>query len=169
MRRAVECPSASSMKGPHSREEADTPSTPQQLTATHLHSPPYSHCLPLPLTRPITGVVLCGCGGGVSCRYEREGKESSLLGVYSLADLKVLGREKGWCPYFYARYAISLANVVVYNYQYMLDPKISGLVSRDMEKESIVVFDEAHNIDNIAVTPQHSTAQHSTAVGVSLH
>ena len=93
-------------------------------------------------------------------RYEREGKESSLLGVYSLADLKVLGREKGWCPYFYARYAISLANVVVYNYQYMLDPKISGLVSRDMEKESIVVFDEAHNIDNIAVTQHTRTHQH---------
>ena len=82
---------------------------------------------------------------------EKEGKESSLLGVYSLADLKVLGGERGWCPYFYARYAIQLANVVVFNYQYMLDPKISGLVSREMEKESVVVFDEAHNIDNICI------------------
>ena len=34
----------------------------------------------------------------------------------------------------------------VYNYQYMLDPKVSNLVSRDLEAESIVVFDEAHNI-----------------------
>lgn len=33
----------------------------------------------------------------------------------------------------------------------MLDPKISGLVSREIEKESIVVFDEAHNIDNICI------------------
>jgi len=30
----------------------------------------------------------------------------------------------------------------------MLDPKVSNLVSRDLEAESIVVFDEAHNIGN---------------------
>ena len=90
------------------------------------------------------GVPVCEFFEGL----ERDGKEAQLLGVYSLADLKVLGQDKGWCPYFYARYAINLANVVVYNYQYMLDPKISGLVSREMEKESVVVFDEAHNIDN---------------------
>ena len=66
--------------------------------------------------------------------FMRDGQEVSLLGVYSLADLKVLGAERGWCPYFWARHAIQVANVVVYNYQYMLDPKISGLVSREMEK-----------------------------------
>lgn len=41
--------------------------------------------------------------------------------------------------------------MVVYNYQYMLDPKISALVSRSLERESIVVFDEAHNIDNVCI------------------
>eukprot|EP00639_Heterosigma_akashiwo_P012407 CAMPEP_0206361122 /NCGR_PEP_ID=MMETSP0294-20121207/149_1 /ASSEMBLY_ACC=CAM_ASM_000327 /TAXON_ID=39354 /ORGANISM="Heterosigma akashiwo, Strain CCMP2393" /LENGTH=597 /DNA_ID=CAMNT_0053805897 /DNA_START=1 /DNA_END=1795 /DNA_ORIENTATION=+ len=33
----------------------------------------------------------------------------------------------------------------------MLDPKIAGLVSRDLEAESVVVFDEAHNIDNVCI------------------
>ena len=33
----------------------------------------------------------------------------------------------------------------------MLDPKVSNLVSRELEKESIVVFDEAHNIDNVCI------------------
>ena len=33
----------------------------------------------------------------------------------------------------------------------MLDPKVSGLVSRELDARSIVVFDEAHNIDNICV------------------
>lgn len=33
--------------------------------------------------------------------------------------------------------------------QYMLDPKVAGLVSRELEAESIVAFDEAHNIDNV--------------------
>lgn len=33
----------------------------------------------------------------------------------------------------------------------MLDPKVASLVSKDLEKESIVVFDEAHNIDNVCI------------------
>lgn len=33
----------------------------------------------------------------------------------------------------------------------MLDPKVSNLVSREFEQESIVVFDEAHNIDNVCI------------------
>jgi DNA excision repair protein ERCC-2 len=38
-----------------------------------------------------------------------------------------------------------LSNYNRYNYQYMLDPKISTMVSKEIENESIVVFDEAHN------------------------
>jgi len=33
----------------------------------------------------------------------------------------------------------------------MLDPKIATLVSRELSEQSIVVFDEAHNIDNVCV------------------
>ena len=33
----------------------------------------------------------------------------------------------------------------------MLDPKVAGLVTRELEKESVVVFDEGHNIDNICI------------------
>jgi DNA excision repair protein ERCC-2 len=65
--------------------------------------------------------------------------------------LKELGQEKGWCPYFLTRHLIHHATVLVYNYQYMLDPKVSNLVSRELEAESIVVFDEAHNIDNVCI------------------
>ena len=45
-----------------------------------------------------------------------------------LQDLRQFGRKKGWCPYYLARHMISVANVVVYNYQYMLDPKVSQMV-----------------------------------------
>lgn len=70
-------------------------------------------------------------------------------GVYTLADLRALGRRRRWCPYYLARHTIAAANVVVYNYQYLLDPKVAGMVSRELEKECVVVFDEAHNIDNV--------------------
>eukprot|EP00467_Chlorarachnion_reptans_P007308 CAMPEP_0114501902 /NCGR_PEP_ID=MMETSP0109-20121206/8755_1 /TAXON_ID=29199 /ORGANISM="Chlorarachnion reptans, Strain CCCM449" /LENGTH=862 /DNA_ID=CAMNT_0001679681 /DNA_START=159 /DNA_END=2747 /DNA_ORIENTATION=- len=83
--------------------------------------------------------------------YSRMGSDASMQGIYSLHDMMQLGHERGWCPYFMARTMINRANVVVYNYQYMLDPKISGMVSREIERESIVVFDEAHNIDNVCI------------------
>ena len=72
-------------------------------------------------------------------------------GVYTLEELKELGKGKGWCPYFLARHVIAFANVVVYNYQYLLDPKISQLISSRMQRECVGVFDEAHNIDNICI------------------
>eukprot|EP00053_Salpingoeca_punica_P015640 m.144471 g.144471 ORF g.144471 m.144471 type:complete len:764 (-) comp16769_c0_seq4:286-2577(-) len=84
--------------------------------------------------------------------YERLGKENPIPnGVYNLEDLRAFGQEKGWCPYFLARYSITHANIVVYSYHYLLDPKIAELVSRELAKESVVVFDEAHNIDNVCI------------------
>ncbi len=74
-----------------------------------------------------------------------------LTGVYTIDDLKVVGQEKHWCPYFTARRLVAAADVVVFNYHYMLDPKVAGVVSRDIDPSSIVVFDEAHNIDNICI------------------
>jgi DNA excision repair protein ERCC-2 len=55
------------------------------------------------------------------------------------------------CPYFFARQAIAKASVVVYSYHYLLDPKIAELVSKDLPRNSVVVFDEAHNIDNTCI------------------
>ena len=86
--------------------------------------------------------------------YEKRGSEASSCvppGIYSISDIKDLGLKNGWCPYFMARQLITTANVVIYNYQYMLDPKIAGLISKELEKESIVVFDEAHNIDSVCI------------------
>ncbi|PIO54559.1 DEAD2 domain protein, partial [Teladorsagia circumcincta] len=67
------------------------------------------------------------------------------------SDLKQLGRERGICPYFVAREAIRKASIVVYSYHYILDPKIAELVSKDFSRRSCVVFDEAHNIDNVCI------------------
>lgn len=42
-------------------------------------------------------------------------------------------------------------NVIIYSYHYLLDPKIAERVSRELAKDCIVVFDEAHNIDNVCI------------------
>ncbi|TPX69126.1 hypothetical protein SpCBS45565_g02654 [Spizellomyces sp. 'palustris'] len=75
-------------------------------------------------------------------------EESSTMpsGVYTLEDLKEWGRENGYCPYFLSRRMIAFANVVIYSYHYLLDPKVAEMVSKEMAKDCIVVFDEAHNI-----------------------
>ncbi|KAA8491366.1 DNA repair helicase XPD [Porphyridium purpureum] len=90
------------------------------------------------------------------CKYyenfEAKGRETIMpSGVYTMDRLMAFGREHQWCPYFTARHAINVANVVVYNYQYLLDPKVAGLISKDLARESVVVFDEAHNIDNVCI------------------
>lgn len=43
------------------------------------------------------------------------------------------------------------AEIVVYSYHYLLDPKIAEVVSKEMNREAVVVFDEAHNIDNVCI------------------
>ncbi|KAM8794024.1 general transcription and DNA repair factor IIH helicase subunit XPD isoform 1-T1 [Eudromia elegans] len=91
-----------------------------------------------------------------ACRFYEEfdthGREVPIpYGIYNLDDLKAYGRQKGWCPYFLARYSILHANIVVYSYHYLLDPKIADLVSKELARKSVVVFDEAHNIDNVCI------------------
>jgi DNA excision repair protein ERCC-2 len=85
-------------------------------------------------------------------KFDLEGRDQLIpWGVYNLDDLKEIGHKKNWCPYFLARYTIQHANVIIYSYHYLLDPKIAEIVSKDLPKQSVVVFDEAHNIDNVCI------------------
>nr|QDO16362.1 general transcription and DNA repair factor IIH helicase subunit XPD [Lingulodinium polyedra] len=106
-------------------------------------------------------------------RYEQSlSQQSQLLesGIYTIEDLRAKGLESGcgWCPYFAARRLIQAASVVVLNYQYVLDPKVSlasqlggapmlpggkptGTQAGGEAEPSIVVFDEAHNIDDVCI------------------
>ncbi|XP_043484006.1 general transcription and DNA repair factor IIH helicase subunit XPD [Leptopilina heterotoma] len=84
--------------------------------------------------------------------FDLEGRELLMSsGIYSLEDLKNYSRERNWCPYFLARFTIIQAHIVVYSYHYLLDPKIAETVSKELAKNSVVVFDEAHNIDNVCI------------------
>ncbi|KAL1409548.1 TFIIH/NER complex ATP-dependent 5'-3' DNA helicase subunit [Vanrija albida] len=72
-------------------------------------------------------------------------------GVYTLDDVKQYGREKGVCPYFTIRRMMPYVDVIIYSFHYLLDPKVAEQVSQHLSKEAIVVFDEAHNIDNVCI------------------
>lgn len=95
-------------------------------------------------------------GSVETCKYydkfQSVGEAISLpSGIYDLEELKVWGKEHGICPYYLTRQAINHANILVFNYQYMLDPKVAKMVSKELEAESIIVFDEAHNIDSVCI------------------
>ncbi|GMM51972.1 TFIIH/NER complex ATP-dependent 5'-3' DNA helicase subunit [Starmerella bacillaris] len=72
-------------------------------------------------------------------------------GVYTFEDLIEYCEEHKTCPYFTVRRMIPYCNIVIYSFHYLLDPKIAVRVSRDLPKEAIVIFDEAHNIDNVCI------------------
>ena len=52
--------------------------------------------------------------------------------IFTLDDLKKLGKQTDMCPYFLARRFLISADVIVYNYNYLLDPKIANLVSSEL-------------------------------------
>lgn len=100
--------------------------------------------------------------------YEKSGSEAILPpGVYTMQDLRAFGKQKGWCPYFLARHMVQFANVVVYSYQYLLDPKVAGIISKEMQRESVVVFDEAHNIDNVCIEALSVSVRRQTLDGAT--
>lgn len=72
-------------------------------------------------------------------------------GVFSFEKLIRYCEERTLCPYFIVRRMISLCNVIIYSYHYLLDPKIAERVSNEVSKDAIVIFDEAHNIDNVCI------------------
>lgn len=72
-------------------------------------------------------------------------------GVWTFDGMLKYGEQQKQCPYFTARRMMSFCNVIIYSYHYLLDPKIAERVSKELSKDCIVVFDEAHNIDNVCI------------------
>ncbi|CCX33794.1 Similar to DNA repair helicase rad15; acc. no. P26659 [Pyronema omphalodes CBS 100304] len=72
-------------------------------------------------------------------------------GVYTFDSLMKYCEKTTQCPYFSARRMMPFCNVIIYSYHYLLDPKIADRVSKEFSKDCIVVFDEAHNIDNVCI------------------
>lgn len=72
-------------------------------------------------------------------------------GVYTFEDLIKYCEAKKTCPYFTVRRTLSRCNLILYSYHYLLDPKIADRVSKELSKDAIVIFDEAHNIDNVCI------------------
>ena len=74
---------------------------------------------------------------------------SSAPDIWDIEDLVKLGRKKESCPYFASRAMMSEASIVLCPYNYILDSMIRSKMDVKIEN-SIVIFDEAHNICDVA-------------------
>ncbi|GME91265.1 unnamed protein product [[Candida] boidinii] len=83
--------------------------------------------------------------------YEKDPHNLIPPGVYSFDSLIKFCKKEGTCPYFTVRRMMPFCNIIIYSYHYLLDPKIGERVSKELSKDSIVIFDEAHNIDNVCI------------------
>lgn len=92
-----------------------------------------------------------------------ENKISSIpFGVYDFDDIKSLGETMGFCPYFLTRNNLTMFDCVIYPYNYLIDPTIYSIVSKDLSKDSFVIFDEAHNIDSHCIESLSSEISRNT-------
>lgn len=90
--------------------------------------------------------------GEEGCKWREGGVDGPSAGVMTLEEARREGEGKGFCPYYWARQALGRANLVAYSYQYVLNPKIFDVVTRAaVTPLSVLVFDEAHNIDNVCI------------------
>ncbi|AAZ13362.1 TFIIH basal transcription factor complex helicase subunit, putative [Trypanosoma brucei brucei TREU927] len=72
-------------------------------------------------------------------------------GAYSLSDLKRLGEENHVCPYYLARKALKVADIVIHSFLYIVDPIVAEVTKEYMDENTIVVMDEAHNVDDVCI------------------
>lgn len=59
----------------------------------------------------------------------------------------LLLQAQGPCPYFMSRELAAGADIVFMPYQYLIDPKTRTGMSKMCWENSVLIFDEAHNLE----------------------
>lgn len=89
----------------------------------------------------------CTYYNGYETKVERDEGFTSTQ-VFDIEDLVTLGRKHNCCPYYAARHIRNRAALIFTPYNYILDPQIRKSNSLEL-KDSVVIFDEGHNIEKI--------------------
>ena len=81
------------------------------------------------------------------CQYKHSKKALCSLQLPPLRDIEDLENlaNSGVCPYYYSRINLDKSKLIIANYQYLLDRAVKRSVPLKF-KNSIIIFDEAHNI-----------------------
>ncbi|BDA46571.1 probable regulator of telomere elongation helicase 1 homolog at N-terminal half [Coccomyxa sp. Obi] len=92
-------------------------------------------------------------------------QNTSALQVHDIEDLVRVGKDVKACPYFAARKFADEAELVFCPYNYLIDPVIRRSMSIDIH-DSVLIFDEAHNIEDISRDAASVDMEHATMVDV---
>ncbi|KAH8556143.1 helicase C-terminal domain-containing protein [Umbelopsis sp. PMI_123] len=69
--------------------------------------------------------------------------------IWDIEDLTNIGRKAHGCPYFAAKSLMDVAEIVFCPYNYLIEPLIREAYEINL-KDSVVIIDEAHNIEDVA-------------------
>lgn len=81
-------------------------------------------------------------------KYVNGREEDVNNSVLDIEDLVKIGEHKTVCPYYVSRSLTSKADLVFLPYNYLIDPKTRAGLGINWEN-SVVIFDEAHNIESV--------------------
>ncbi|MEN2498399.1 MAG: Regulator of telomere elongation helicase 1, variant 2 [Marteilia pararefringens] len=105
------------------------------------------------MNREKKGSINSKCRNLVSsgkCIYKSNvGKENSGMDetkLFDIEELKIIGKQKSTCPYYYTREIALQADLIFMPYNYILEKAIRQRLQIDFDC-SIIVFDEAHNVE----------------------
>ena len=108
------------------------------------------------------GVGGAAAGGGdnngaasVVANANLNNRESKIFvppGVHDVNALMKLGLDRGVCPYLMSRHAVqNEADLVISSFLYIVDPKVSPAVTQHMPRQTVVILDEGHNVDDVCI------------------
>ena len=69
----------------------------------------------------------------------------------NIEDLLLYGKDTGICPYYGSRAMIPISDIILCNYPYVIDYRVNEELMRHLDKNSVVLIDETHNIDDVCV------------------
>jgi Rad3-related DNA helicase len=72
--------------------------------------------------------------------------QNDILDIEEIADL---GRSGRFCSYYFSRTMAHRADIIFAPYNYITNPQFRSILAGEI-KDSIMIFDEAHNLDNFA-------------------
>ena len=92
----------------------------------------------------------------VPCQFYEEFERSSTnieapKETMNIEDFKEYGKESGICPYFASKAMIPQSEIILCNYPYLIDYRANEELTRHLDKNSLVLIDEAHNIDSVCL------------------
>lgn len=68
-------------------------------------------------------------------------------GYIDIEELKVIGEKKIFCPYYYEKAQINISKIIFIPYNYLISSEIRRMMNISLNN-SVVIFDEGHNIIN---------------------